>query len=65
MPTEVAEGMSGIKKVSPLVGFVHKRRALVPVIPRGRQQKLHRPPLERSVVSRLGVVEVLPEVVSS
>ena len=32
MPTEVAEGISGIEKVSPKVGLVHKRRVLVQVV---------------------------------
>ena len=51
MPTEVAEEIMWIKKASPLLGFVHKRRVLVPVTPRGRPQQLHRPPLKRSVIS--------------
>ena len=32
IPTEVAEGISGIVKVSPMVGFVHKCRVLVQVV---------------------------------
>ena len=35
MPTEVVEGISLIKKVSPSVGLVHKHRVLVPVTLRG------------------------------